>query len=128
MKILIHGLAILFSNFAAIYLGFLAWYLLRPGGQLAVQVPLAALLSILGILLWFAIARRCRWMPGQQKEWIWIYLASLIWNPLVFVPLHYISQGYLTGTGNILALWTFQIPVNLLALFLARSVLKPVEK
>lgn len=41
---------------------------------------------------------------------------------LIFVPLHYVSQGYLTSIGNILGIWFFQVPVNLLAILAAHKL------
>jgi len=45
------------------------------------------------------------------------FVVSLLWAPLVFVPLHYFTQGYLTSIGNLLTLAVYQFPVNAIALY-----------
>jgi hypothetical protein len=52
----------------------------------------------------------------------WAFMASLAWGPVVFVPLHYFTQGYLTSVGNIAALIMFQVPVNAIAMLVVFKV------
>jgi hypothetical protein len=40
---------------------------------------------------------------------------------LLFVPVHYIAQGYLTSFGNMLLTWMSQVSFNLLALTVANG-------
>jgi hypothetical protein len=54
-----------------------------------------------------------------RAEWFWTYLLALLWTPLIFVPLHSVTQGYLTSFSNIIATWLFQLPTNALALLIA---------
>ena len=46
------------------------------------------------------------------------WLLQLRFRAVVFVPLHFLTQGYLTTTGNLVALALYQAPVNLIALCL----------
>ena len=54
-----------------------------------------------------------------KQEFIYIYFAALIWAPVIYIPLHYVTQGYLTSFSNIIALWIFQLPVNLISIIAA---------
>jgi hypothetical protein len=45
------------------------------------------------------------------------YLTAFVWFFVIFVPLHYLTQGHLTRIENIQAGWFFQAVVNMLALF-----------
>ena len=120
-RILLHGLVLAGINLAAIIQAFGIYYLVRPDNQIIVQGPIAALLSLLFFMIWFVILRRLLpgWQLKSRREATWVYLASLVWAPILFVPLHYLTQGYLTSLGNLVSIWLFQIPTNFLALILA---------
>lgn len=122
------GLILAVTNLTGILVGFGAYHLLKPANQIAIQVPVAATVCIIGFVSWIAFAQRLA-LKGFSKprggELAWVYLAALLWNPILFVPLHYLTQGYLTSMGNILGLWLFQIPVNLLAILAAHKLSGP---
>jgi len=125
MRICFHGLALALLNIAAIIAGFGFYTLFKPANQIAFQAPVAALLSIAAFAGWAWLLRRwpVKGLLWQNRaELAWVYLAALLWSPLIFVPLHYTTQGYLTAVGNIVATWLFQLPVNLLALLAAGSL------
>lgn len=46
---------------------------------------------------------------------------ALLCAPVVFIPMHYVTQGYLTAASNIVAIWIFQAPVNIVAAIVARD-------
>lgn len=122
LRICLYGLVLAITNITGILVGFGAYHLLRPINQLAVQVPVAATVCIIGFVSWDAFAQRIvfrRLARPAGSELTWLYLAALLWGPLIFVPFHYVSQGYLTSFGNILAIWLFQIPINFLAILAA---------
>jgi hypothetical protein len=58
---------------------------------------------------------------ADLKELGIAYAAAFLWMPVLFVPLHFTTQGYLTSFGNILSTWLFQLPFNLLALLVANG-------
>jgi hypothetical protein len=117
-----HSLVLAMTNIVAILVGFGVYNLLKPVNQIAVQVPFATMVCIIGFVSWCFLTRRLPFKEFAQPdggELAWVYLAALLWSPILFVPLHYVSQGYLTSLGNILGLWLFQIPVNALAILAA---------
>jgi len=63
------------------------------------------------------VLRLRRLQPVGSTELGVCLALSILWAPLVFVPLHYFTQGYVTSVGNLVALVLYQLPVNLLALF-----------
>lgn len=125
MKILrigIHGFALALANIASIIAGFGVYYLLKPVNQIAVQAPVAAMLSLVAFAVWSITFRQplfSRFALQGKTEWAGAYFAAFLWSALIFVPLHYSTQGYLTSLGNIVATWLFQCPVNLLAVLAA---------
>ena len=119
LTVVLHGGALYGANFVSILLGFVVYHVVRPAPQRVVQVPVALILSIIGFVLWYRVCERLPWAflhlraPG---DFFWVYLMALVWNPLIFVPTHYFTQGYLTSFGNIAASWIFQLVVNVLVL------------
>lgn len=116
LRIGLHSLILAMANIGCIVIAYAIYYLLKPANQIAVQAPLAAALSIATIAVWSLLIQRLAGLGLRgTSEFAWTYLAAFVWIPFVFVPLHYLTQGYLTSFGNILAIWAFQLPVNLLA-------------
>ncbi|MBI4504296.1 MAG: hypothetical protein HY691_02080 [Chloroflexi bacterium] len=121
----LHGLILSLANVVSIIVAFGIYTLVRPANQIALQAPVAAALSVLGFALWVLLAGR---LAGGGKglaarnDFVWAFVSALLWAPAVFVPLHYVTQGYMTSIGNIVALWAFQVPTNLAAMLVARSV------
>ena len=128
-RIILHGFALSAANIISILAAFGAYQTLRPTHQLVFQVPVAVVLSIAIFLLWMLLVRipLLKFIAIKTfKELSWIFLASLAWGPIIFLPLHHTSQGYLTGSGNIIALFQFQLPVNVLVILVAKRILRPV--
>ena len=124
-RILLHSLVLAIVNLGSIIVGFYIYYILKPANQIAVQVPFAMIFSIIAFLLWSVLVRR---LPIEhlslqgRNEFGWTFLFALVWSPVIFVPLHFITQGYLTSFGNILGAWFFQIPTNLLAILMVNKL------
>lgn len=118
IRVLFHGAALAFINIASIVVGFFIWTPFEGTNQLAVQTPAAALFSIGIIFLWMRSLVRYipDWALRKRREHALTYLAAFFWSPILFTSAHYVTQGYLTSLGNILALAIFQLPVNFVAL------------
>ena len=123
----IHGLILCSANLISIVIGFFVYLSLGFGNQIVVQVPIATLLTFILFLMW---AFFLRLIPTQilkfpsAKDFSWIFIASLAWGPITFIPLHFTTQGYITGIGNIIGLFMFQLPVNLIVLVVLRNIFK----
>ncbi len=115
VRICLHGFVLAFANLGSVIVGFILYRLLEFPNQIVVQIPVAAVLSIIAFVAWIWSIRH---LPLKQfhlrrsRELIFTYLASLLWAPIMFVPLHYITQGYHTSGGNVVAILLFQLPVN----------------
>ncbi len=120
----VHGTVLAAIDIMAVLLGFFVYVLVRPAPQLMVQVPIAAAAVVVLFLLWvLAIENReSGSVEPHRWEWVLIGLGSLVMAPVIFVPLHYIGRGNFTGWGNLIALWIFQVPANVVTLFVAARV------
>ena len=119
---ILHGFALSAVTIVAIAVGFAVYNLVGLRDQIAVQVLTAGTVCVVAFAVWgFVVHRlsRGRLSLADLKELGLAYAAALLWTPVLFVPVHYVTQGYLTSFGNILATWLFQVPFNLLALMVA---------
>ena len=117
------GLLLYLINFAAVLMGFVA-YQLVGGNQLPIQILVATAASVSGYVLLYYVLKKIspKTLVTKPIDLIWIFVIALIWNPVIFIPLHYVTQGYLTEPGNILGMMLFQIPTNSIVLFIVYSL------
>ncbi len=135
VRVALHGFVLFAANMAALIAGILVFHALGGSAQLAVQVPVAVLGTVGFYLGWQVLSRNlpvAALVLGDRSEHALAGLCSLVWAPLVFVPLHYFTQGYFTAVGNLVALGLFQVLVNPLAILaawkVARHTQHPPEK
>jgi len=91
----------------------------------------AVVISVAAFGVWYIVLGRVT--SGRAglvgfAAYAWTYLLAFGWFPVLFVPLHYVTQGYLTSFANIYNMWLFQAPTNALALaavFLATRHRRP---
>lgn len=120
MAILINSLILTIVNLGTILAGFVVYYISKSGNQIAIQVISACLLSLILFMFWHYISHRYfkRFEIESKLNLVAVYLFSLIWTPIIFTPIHYITQGYLTSWDNINGIWMFQVPTNALILLI----------
>ena len=121
---ILHGFVLAVITLVAMAVGFAVYNLVGLRNQIAVQVLTAGIVCVVLFAVWGLVIHRLshgRLSLGDFKELGVAYAAALLWTPVLFVPVHYVTQGYLTSFGNILATWLFQVPFNLLALMVANG-------
>jgi hypothetical protein len=126
LRIELHGVIVSIGSLASILVGFGFYYLLRttwPVDQLLIQIPVALITLILGFTAWYLLISR---IPRLQRfrlvgwgEFLAVYIVSLAITPLIFLPLHFLTQGYISSADNILSILYFQIPTNFITLLTA---------
>jgi hypothetical protein len=121
IRVGLHSLVLAVADIAGIAGGAMAAFrILGVANQVALQLPIAVLLSVGCFWAWIYSLQVLRLRKLQfvsTGELGTSFVLSFLWAPLVFVPLHYFTQGYLTSIGNLVALAFYQLPVNGLALF-----------
>lgn len=131
-RILLHGLVLFVTNFIGIFAGLFVYNFVRPANQIAVQLPIAAIISIMLFLAWVLLIRRIHIMRSlvlcDVLGIFGAFIASLVWAPMIFVPLHYFTQGYLTEAGNLAAILLFQLPVNFIVVVVMAIILQNEAK
>ena len=125
LNIILQSFILTVTNIAAILSAFGIYTIVLQFvavNQRALQTPLAIILNIALFLVWTWLVVRylSRYSLQKTSEFYLVYFAAGIWNPIIFIPVHYFTQGYLTSLGNIIVLWMYQVLVNLPVLALAR--------
>ena len=125
LNIILQSFILTVTNIAAILCAFGIYTIVLQFiavNQRALQTPLAIILNIALFLVWTWLVVRylSRYSLHKTSEYYLVYFAAGIWNPIIFIPVHYITQGYMTSLGNIIVLWMYQVLVNLPVLALAR--------
>ena len=127
LRVCLHSFVLTITDLGSIILAFGFYSILRSimsVNQRVVQGSIAAIFCIIIFALWSLVVTR---LPTKtlslqgNRELVWTYFAALLWVPVIFIPLHYITQGYFTSFGNIIAIWLFQIPVNLFTMLISRN-------
>ncbi len=116
-RVILHSFILSMVNIISILFGFGVYHFFMDYNQLSIQVPVGAVFSIIVFISWVIILKYkgVSWLLLESRlEPLLILLLSLAWLPVIFIPLHYLTQGYLTTFGNIYVHWIFQIPVNLI--------------
>ena len=108
-------------NFVGIAVGFLAYYVSGNPNQLLIQIPLAAVVSVGGVIVWLLYFGRWHRLE-LEVDTICVFLLSFPAAAVLFTGLHYLFSGYLTAFGNIMALWVFAFLTNIPALALAAAI------
>lgn len=127
---LLNGFVLAGVNMAAVIAGFIAYHFLKPINQIAVQVPIAAGLCVVGFCVWVLLGRTRafqKFAVRDNVDFAWIWLTAFAWCPIILVPLHYFTQGYLTAFSNIVSMWIFQFFVNTLAVGVTAGMWHRVE-
>ena len=126
LKLIINSFVLTFFNIFSIIISFGVYKMIfQSYDQKTIQLFLSFTLTTLGILFWgfFSAKFLKRQFIGRKYHLAWVYLLSFIWTPIIFVPIHYITQGYLTTGDNLLSIWLFQFPTNFLTLYLYYKIL-----
>ena len=121
---ILHGFVLAVITLVAIAVGFAVYRLVGLTNQIAVQVLTAGIVCVVAFAVWGYVVHRMsrgRLSLADLKELGVAYAAALLWTPVLFVPVHYVTQGYLTSFGNLMPTWLFQVPFNLLALMVANG-------
>jgi hypothetical protein len=117
-RVLVHALVLAASNICAVLAGFVAYVLSGRAGQLGIQIPVAIAMTLVLFAVWSLVTQRGAWTGlrfERSAEGLWVYLAAFPWAAVLFLAVHYATQGYLTSWRNVAMLAGFQAVVNVVA-------------
>lgn len=128
MRTLLHSAVLALVNLLSGWIGFVAYTRFKPIDQVMVQAPITGVLSVALFVGWLAVYRRFEPRVSQLKstrDGLRTYVLAFMWGAFLFVPLHFLFTGHLTGVGNIAALWGLQLPINAVAIVVGMRVVHP---
>lgn len=128
MRAMLHSAVLAVVNLFSCLIGYLVYSHLRPSDQLMVQVPITTILSVALFVAWLAATQRfaVSSLPlPDVRDGLRTYALAFGWAAVLFIPLHLLFTGYLTGAGNIAALWGLQLPINAVAIVVGMKVVRP---
>jgi hypothetical protein len=123
-RILLHGFLLAVVTVGSILVGYAVYRASGLRDQVATQVLVAGAVCAFSFALAAWIVHRLssgRLALASLRELGITYGSAFLWSAIVFVPIHYVTQGYVTGMGNVLGVWIFQLPFGLLALMIANG-------
>ncbi|MBN1303011.1 MAG: hypothetical protein JXA13_01145 [Anaerolineales bacterium] len=103
-------------DIAAILIAYALYRIIGLPYLVLIQSMVGGLLVIVGFFFWYRFAISRGWELTSIQEVMGTYLAAFIWFLVIFILFHILTQGFLTGFGNVQASWLFQALVNGLAL------------
>ncbi len=130
LKILLHSFILAITNLLSILVGFTIYHFIPQFNQSLIQIPVATFFSVIIFIVWVLIIRFkkiVKLIPENRIDYIFIIIVSLLWIPIIFYPLHYFTQHYITSYRNISWVWMFQIPVNVIIVFITYIVLRKIK-
>lgn len=127
VKLVLNALMIGALNLASFVLGFWIFKLSASGAQRLVQGTAAMIIGVSLVVGWLVLFRKFNRLQ-VEFDFLKVFLLVFVLTPVLFVPVHYVLTGYLTGIGNIIAIGTYQFPMNALALTIGAALVKRREK
>lgn len=127
VRLILNALVIGALNLFSFVIGFWIFSLGGSGDQRLVQGSAAFMVAVLLIVTWLVGFRGVNRLEVEH-DFIRVFLLVFPCTPVLFVPVHYVVTGYLTGFGNLLAIAAYQFPMNALALAIAAAILRRKEK
>jgi hypothetical protein len=122
-KLILNATVIGVLNLAAFVIGFWIFRLSGSGEQRLVQGTAALVIAIGLVGGWLVLFRKFNRLKVEY-DFIKVFLLAFPCTAIVFVPVHYLFTGYLTGIGNILAITAYQFPMNALALAISAAIIQ----
>jgi hypothetical protein len=129
MKNIAHGFMLSLANLSSIILGFVICYIIKTLNQIMIQLPMAIILSCIIFSAYVYIYSKTKIGKNKYistKSCFMIYIYSLACAPIIFIPAHFITQGYLTSIDNINNMWLFQAITNIIVIYISSLVVKPL--
>ncbi len=114
-------------NLAAFVIGFWIFQISASGEQRLVQGTAAVVVGIGLVVGWLVLFRKFHRLKIEY-DYIKVFLLAFPCTAILFVPIHFLVTGYLTGIGNILAIGAYQFPLNALALAISAAIVRRTKK
>jgi len=123
-RVIVHSMVLTLCNLLGIWLGFLVFSAVRPADQQGIQWVVVLLVTATAFPAWVRLSRSVcggRWCLRGWSDGRRVYGLAFAWIAAVFVPVHFVIQGYLTSFDNVVGLWMLQAVTNAIAIGVAMA-------
>ena len=127
VKLILNATMVSVLNLASLLIGFFIFRISGSGEQRLIQGTAAFIIAVTLVVTWLVVFRKFNRL-NVEYDYIRVFLLAFPCAALVFVPVHFVITGYLTGIGNIVAIGFYLFPMNALALAVAAAFIKRMEK
>jgi hypothetical protein len=127
VKLILNATMVGALNLAAFVIGFLIFSISGSGELRLVQGTAALIVGVALVVGWLVLFRKFNGLKVEY-DYILVFLLAFPCTAIIFVPIHFLVTGYLTGIGNILAIGAYQFPMNALALAISAAIIQRKEK
>ena len=108
LRQLAHSAVLTLLNLLGVFLGFWMFSVVKSADQVGVQFIVTSGVTWGGYAGFVRFVRR-RMAGGFAlrgvRDGVTVYVLAFAWVPALFIPVHYVTQGYLAAPTNVLALW-----------------------
>ena len=123
VKLILNATMVGVLNLASFVIGFFIFRISGSGEQRLIQGSAAFLIAVTLVVVWLVVFRKFNRLKIEY-DYIRVFLLAFPCATVVFVPVHYVVTGYLTGIGNIIAISAYLFPMNVLALAIAAAIIR----
>ena len=127
LKLILNAAMVGVLNLVSFIIGFFIFRKSDSGEQILVQGTVALIVGVSLVVVWLVVFRNFNRLKVEY-DYIRVFLLAFPCTAVIFVPVHYVITGYLTGIGNIVVTGAYQFPMNVLALAIAAAILRRMEK
>ena len=127
VRLILNAFVIGALNLASFVIGFWIFKLGGAGEQRLVQGTAAFVIAVLFVVVWLVVFRKVNRLEVDH-DFVRVFLLVFPCTPVIFIPVHYLVTGYLTGIGNLAAIAAYQFPMNLLGVVIAAAIIRKKEK
>jgi hypothetical protein len=126
-KLILNATVVGVLNLASSVIGFFIFRISGSGEQRLIQGTSAVLIAVTLVVTWLVVFRKFNRL-NVEYDYIRVFLLAFPCTAAIFVPVHYVMTGYLTGIGNIIAIGFYLFPINAVALAIAAAIIRRMEK
>ncbi len=126
VKLVLNAAVVGVLNLASFLVGFFIFRMSGSGDQRLIQGTAAFLIAVTLVVTWLVVFRKFNRL-NVEFDYIRVFLLAFPCATVVFVPIHLVMTGYLTGIGNIVAIGFYQFPMNAVALAIAAAIIRRME-
>jgi len=127
VKLILNATMVGVLNLASFVIGFFIFRMSGSGEQRLIQGTAGFLIAVTLVVVWLVVFRKFNRLKVEY-DYIRVFLLAFPCATVVFVLVHYVVTGYLTGIGNIVAIGAYLFPMNALALAIAAAIIRRMEK